>query len=490
MDTPTLDAVEAALLKEGRTATAFCGLVRGMSVVSPEPDSVVAFVRVPGGVVSAGEPIAPPERLGAVTGRFVNWARGVAGAGHGADGADGGGDENGAGTRRKQRVSFFATEGRILATHPLRRWLIGEQPVWDPREWAQSLSTHRSLREQLRRARAKGVVCYRLGVNELQHTGWRSSMDALVQRWHATRSMPAMGFIVEVDLMAGAQWRRSYVAVREGRLVALLSMAPVPARAGWLLEHLLRDPDAPNGTAELLVDAAMRDMSDEGVEWATLGLAPLHGPVRWWLGVVRRFSRPLFNFAGLSAFKQKLRPGSWEPIYMAWPHGDRGWRAMLDGLRAFAGMPLWRFGLQTIARGPASLLRLLEILLGPWTLLLALAPTQPWFPSKQVHAAWVIFDIVLLLLLGQLRMFTARQGGVARGRAALLTRLLAIAVSTDAALTIVQALTWNLPRSSDPGDLAVLLLACMAPLLTVPVLWGASRRLKSLASEPPFCPLA
>ena len=165
------------------------------------------------------------------------------------------------------------------------------------------------------------------------------------------------------------------------RPVALLSLAPVAARNGWFLEHLLRDPSAPNGTSEAVVDFAMRALAFEGVTWATLGLAPLSGPVSGWLRVARNAAAPFYNFAGLSAFKRKLRPSSWEPIYLAYPRERHSVWAMLDALRAFAGGSLLMFGSRTVLRGPPPLLRALQWSLIPWTIALALWPREPWFSA-------------------------------------------------------------------------------------------------------------
>ena len=56
-------------------------------------------------------------------------------------------------------------------------------------------------------------------------------------------------------------------------------VVPVYARRGRFIEDLLRAPEAPNGTSELLVDAAMREAASDGVRYVTLGLAPLAGEV-------------------------------------------------------------------------------------------------------------------------------------------------------------------------------------------------------------------
>jgi len=296
-----------------------------------------------------------------------------------------------------------------------------------------------------------------------------------------------MGFLVSIDFEAQLAQRRVLVAMQDQHLAGLLAMAPVPARAGWLLEHLLRDPDAPNGTAELLVDHAMQHLATDGVEWATLGLAPLHGPVEGWLRHVRQWSQPLFNFEGLAAFKRKLRPDRWEPIYLAWPRGVSGWRALFDGLRAFAGGSLMTFGLRTMLRGPTPVLRALLWLLLPWTLVLALAPSTHWFPSGVVQSAWVLFDVLLigaLWLLLHRPTHTPRRP-VARGHRASLATVLALSVSLDALLTVWQAWAFNAPRVTSLSGAVVVLLACAGPAVAAPVLWGAALRLRILARPRP-----
>jgi phosphatidylglycerol lysyltransferase len=455
--------VQHCFVRHGRTATAFRALGRDLSVwIPPGHEAVVAYATPPGAMVAAGEPIAALPALVPVAEAFVAHA-----------------------AAQGRRASFFATEGRLARSPALQRRLLGEQPVWDPAGWSAHVTSHRSLREQIRRARAKGVEVRALEPAALDAPAMAHAVHTLVARWRATRSMAAMGFLVTVDFTSGGELRRHYAAWQDGQLVGLLSLAPVPARDGWLFEHLLRDPDAPNGTLELLVDHVMRELAGQGVPWATLGLAPLHGDVDPWLRRVRRWSTPLFNFEGLSAFKQKLRPERWEPIYLAWPAPEAGWRALGDGLRAFAGGSLLRFGLRTILRGPSPLLRLLEWLLLPWTLALALLPTDPWFPSVAVHAAWVAFDGALLMALRHVRRTARHAGAASRRRTARVAVMVAGAVTLDAILTALQALAWNRPRLGGTATAAVVLVACAAPLLAAPVLWGAAQRLQTLARSRP-----
>jgi phosphatidylglycerol lysyltransferase len=433
----------------GRTGTAFQVMSRGVSHwFDTEVDGMVAYQDTGRAWVAAGEPVSAVDDAIPVAERFV-----VAAAAHG------------------RRACFFATEGILSASTRFHRFPLGEQPTWDPERWDASVRAHRSLREQLRRARAKSVRVRRIQPDEFSgDPALTSKLEAVVQHWLAARPMPPMHFLVETDPFLLITHRQLFIAEQQDTVVGLLSLVPVPVRTGWLFEHLLRDPFAPNGTSELLVDTAMRSLAHDGVRWATLGLAPLAGDMPRWLRWVRTLCRPLFNFDGLATFKRKLSPQQWEPIYLVHPTDVGGITSLIDGLRAFAGGALWKFGLRTALRGPRPLLTALERLLIPWTILLAVAPTGTWFPSPAIHVAWVLFDVGLYLLLRSVRQRSWLAGAtVAAG-----------AVTVDAILTMWQAIAWNAPRVSTWGAAVLTVIACAGPLITAPILWGAVRRLRQI----------
>ena len=100
-----------------------------------------------------------------------------------------------------------------------------------------------------------------------------------------------------------------------------------------------------------------------------------------WLRAARQWSLGIYDFDGLRAFKAKLRPQGWVPIYLSYPTGQGALRSIYDVLAAFARGGLLRFGLRTVLRAPSIIVRLLALLLIPWTLLLALSDATHWFPS-------------------------------------------------------------------------------------------------------------
>jgi phosphatidylglycerol lysyltransferase len=117
-----------------------------------------------------------------------------------------------------------------------------------------------------------------------------------------------------------------WVARRNDQVIGFLVASPIPRREGWLIEQIIRGAGAPNGTTDLLLDTAMRDLAAAGASYATLGLAPLSQragelqsdhPLWLWLALawLRAHGQRFYNFAGLDAFKAKFLPEWWEPVY-------------------------------------------------------------------------------------------------------------------------------------------------------------------------------
>jgi phosphatidylglycerol lysyltransferase len=396
-----------------------------------EGDGAVAFIDTGDALVVAGPPVAAEERLGTVALRFVSDAR-----------------------RNGRRVAFFGVEERFLRSIGMRSMQIGLQPRWNPQNW----KPHRSLREQLRRARAKGVAVERVPSSEI--VAHRDAIERLITRWLSSRPMPAMSFLVELSPFAFAEERRYYAARANRRLLGLLVAVPIYQRDGWFFQDVLRDPEAPNGTAESLIHAAMLDVAADGATFMTLGLAPLAGDLRW-QRLMRRAMAGFYNFDGLHAFKSKLRPEGWDPVYLAWPRGN-GAIAVLDVLTAFAGGSLVWFGVRAFLRAPAPVLLILGVLAVPWAALLAVIDTEQWFPSRFVQYAWVVFDLVMAgVLISLSRRWRPRLGAAA-----------AIATSLDAVITTIEAIAYNRKRMRSGRDRVIVAIALTAPILVSAILIG------------------
>lgn len=455
---PPRDPDAAALVARGADAVSFLALERAMHHWRDAPPpagtgALVAYADTGSAWVAAGGPItADPDQRAPAAARFVAAA---AAAG--------------------RRACFFATESPALGG--CNQLLLGEQPVFEPRAWPATLARHRRLREQLRRARAKEVRVHRVGPAELvDGSPLRAEVDRLAGEWLGSRRMEPMGFLVALEPFHAPEQHLYLAAERGGALVAFLSAVPIHARRGWLVEDVLRGRDAPNGTAELLLDAVFTHARD--AELITLGLAPLSGPIAPWQRLARWLTRPLYDFRGVRAFKARLHPVRWEPVWLAYPRGSSVLRHLIDSLRAFASGSLVRFAARTAARHPGVPPWLLAVPLVPWTALLAtIAATgnvHLLAYSRPALAGWATFDAFLAAVLFRIAF---------RPRARWLATV-AGAAGVDAVLSVAHRI--DVGFGHGPLQIILRAMATAAPLVgTAALTWAALRASFLERSQPP-----
>jgi phosphatidylglycerol lysyltransferase len=289
----------------------------------------IAYVDTGRAWVVAGSPVTDADYLDTVAREFASYAQ-----------------------QHHRRVVFFGTESRFARSVEFKSIVVGSQTTFDARDWPSLVNSRPSLREQLRRARTKGVMVERLFPGQMARS-WnllRLDIDALIARWLAEKRLPPLGFLAAIQPFSFMQERRYFVARQAEAIVGFGAMVPVYERQGWLLENLVRAPEAPNGTVETLIDSAMREAAKTESGFLTLGLAPLAGDVGFWLTLAKRLGTSLYNFAGIERFRAKFQPNDCCPIYISFPHDQSAPLAIYDTLVAFAQAGLVRFGVRVLLR--------------------------------------------------------------------------------------------------------------------------------------------
>ena len=301
-----LGAARRLVLEHGWNSTCYQILNPGIRHwFSQAGDAVVGYVPRHKTLVVAGAPVCRPERLAAVASEFEAQARS---AGH--------------------RVCYVCAEERLDAIYKNSprhaRIVLGAQPVWDPARWEALAQLRRTVRQQLNRARNKGVHVEPVAPGDALHD---AELRACVHDWLAARPLPPLHFLVEPFALDGVLDDRLILVARHARkAVAILVASPVPARGGYLIEQIARSTVAPNGTTELLIDHAMRSIAAQGRRYATLGLVALADELPgemsrnpWWMrrlmALARAHANRFYNFRGLLQFRRKLGPERWEGVY-------------------------------------------------------------------------------------------------------------------------------------------------------------------------------
>lgn len=293
------------VLRYGWNSTAYQIINPGISLwFSGQFEAVVGYVECYGFRVVAGVPVCSDAHFANVVSEFEEEAH-----------------------NKGLRVCYFGADQRLADVlqqrGPFDRILLGAEPVWNPRTWRAVLAQKASLRAQLYRASNKRVMVQQWMPEQAIH---HPALERCLREWLETRGLPPLHFLVEPDTLSRLFDRQIFVAEQDGNVVGFLITSPVPVRNGWLVEQIIRGHGAPNGTNELLLDAAMQNLAHQKASFVSLGLSPLSYRsgiaqteqsivIRFLLAWVRAHGRRFYNFDGLDSFKAKFVPNNWEPIY-------------------------------------------------------------------------------------------------------------------------------------------------------------------------------
>jgi phosphatidylglycerol lysyltransferase len=271
---------------------------------TPDIDGAIIYGEFGRVWLAAGDPLAPLEDMAEMAHQF------------------------GALAKRKNRVVAFvptsAEFARRLLPHDFKAVKVGASPYFDLQTWNPRGDSAKKIRAGVNQARRAGVV---VEIVDSVDEALKRETAQLCMHWLGSRrSATTFGWLVALDPFLHSEYKKYFTARVNDRLVGFLAASPIPARKGWYLEDVLREPDAPQGTATLLVVEALAKLKAEGAALATLGTSPLStdGPVEIATDL-RMVSRALevaskrlagfYNFEGLRRFKGKFVPSWWESEY-------------------------------------------------------------------------------------------------------------------------------------------------------------------------------
>jgi hypothetical protein len=148
---------------------------------------------------------------------------------------------------------------------------FGEELILDPMRDPQRGAQGRELRKKINRARKAGVAVSEYVPSRCADADLERAIEAVATSWLDARRGPQI-YIARPDLFAPPRSGKRWFYARAGeRIVGAASLNRMDARAGWLIEHLVSTPDAPQGVSESLVVAALAALRRDGCRYATFG---------------------------------------------------------------------------------------------------------------------------------------------------------------------------------------------------------------------------
>jgi lysylphosphatidylglycerol synthetase-like protein (DUF2156 family) len=199
---------------------------------------------------------------------------------------------------------------------------IGEQPCFDLVTWRMPRGDPgKHLRWCLNVARRDGVE-----VREFS-AGDDADVLAALDAWESGLRRPPASSFLRASPLERLDDKRLFLAWRGGRVDALVACWSVAAVRGWLLEDLIRRPDAATGATEAAVVHALATLAADGAACAWLDVAPLRGfesqldrRARILLrtfGPLVSFFDSRYHFHAPTTYLGKFQPTSWTPRYVA-----------------------------------------------------------------------------------------------------------------------------------------------------------------------------
>jgi len=275
----------------------------------PDIDGAIIYGEFGRVWLAAGDPLASREEMAELARQFATFAK-----------------------LKGRVVAFVPTTAEFanqVAPHQFNAVKVGAAPYFDLQVWNPRGDCAKKLRAGVNQARRAGVEIHHLDDADEQ---LRKETAELCLRWLGTRrAATTFGWLIALDPFLHSEYKKYFAARIEGKLIGFVAASPIPTRKGWYLEDVISAPDAPQGTATLLVVEALNELKSQGALLATLGTSPLtsEGPndlptnrvIARALEIAARRLGGFYNFEGLRRFKSKFVPTWWESEYALAQHG-------------------------------------------------------------------------------------------------------------------------------------------------------------------------
>jgi phosphatidylglycerol lysyltransferase len=277
---------------------------------TPDIDGAIIYGEFGHVWLVAGDPLAPLNDMAELARQFAAFAK-----------------------RQNRVVAFVPASSefaRLIPPDDFTAVKVGASPYFDLKSWNPRGDSAKKLRAGVNQARRAGVEM----VHESLDDSLKKETAQLCMSWlNARRSATTFGWLIALDPFLHSGYKKYFTARVNGKLVGFLAASPIPARQAWYLEDVLHEPDAPPGTATLLIVEALAQLKAEGVPLATLGTSPLvtdgpddvpsgeHPVIDRALRLASQRLGAFYNFEGLRRFKGKFVPSFWESEYAL---GQRG----------------------------------------------------------------------------------------------------------------------------------------------------------------------
>ena len=182
------------------------------------------------------------------------------------------------------------------------------------------------MRMNINHAKKAGVTVAEYRPLSARDPDLERELDRVTQEWLGQKKSDLLRFTMgTVGLDDPMDKRYFYAKNDQGKVVAFIVFVPFLGKNGYMADVTRHGNDAPGGVMETIIYEAFQAFKAEGVEYGSLGVAPLAGldresrnPVERLLDFVYDHLNDCYGFRDLFRAKEKYSPTEWVPSYYAY----------------------------------------------------------------------------------------------------------------------------------------------------------------------------
>lgn len=203
----------------------------------------------------------------------------------------------------------------------LSSFLIGDVFVFD-------VSTYQPKGERAKPARWAKNRAIRAGASVKEYDpryrpdpALEAALQAVARRW-MKKNTQFTAHLIDLKLFENRNSKRYFYSEVGGIPVAMITCLPIFGQQGYLFEDVIRDPQAPYGSIELITLTIMDCLKAEGGKMATFGISPrldangLTGTSRILVKTGMMFAERIFQLHQLYHFREKFSATFCEPSFL------------------------------------------------------------------------------------------------------------------------------------------------------------------------------
>lgn len=269
-------------------------------------DGVIPYGTVDDTVIVNGDPICADENFGTLLAEFREFCQ-----------------------KSAYKLFFLGLTDDYLEEYKKQGFGIvkaGEEARFKLADYEISGKKGAKMRMNINHATKAGITIKEYRIGEQRDPEIEAGLTRVSDEWLSEKKSGLLTFTMGTVGLDNPMDRRYFYAQTEaGKIVAFVVFVPFMAGNGYMADVTRHGNDAPGGVMETIIYRAFQAFKEEGIEYGSLGVAPLTGldeksanPIEKLLRFIYDNLNACYGFRDLYRAKEKYSPTEWVPSYYAY----------------------------------------------------------------------------------------------------------------------------------------------------------------------------